>query len=132
LRMDDKMKDFMTATNDEFLDICKKIVSVMGLNIYETKILSPEGIEFFTLEGNEKWRNTKKKPKLIHIYRKNTPVEEGAIRRLHEVMREKEIIKGVVITASGFSKQAVVFAQERPIELIDKNGLQNILRTTNI
>ena len=132
LRMDDRMKDFMTATNEEFLDICKKIISGMNLVISEMRVISGEGIEFFTLEGDDKWRNTKKKPKLVHIYRRSNPIDESALRRLHEVMREKEIIKGVVVTASTFSKQAQVFAQERPIELIDKNGLQTVLQKINI
>jgi tetratricopeptide (TPR) repeat protein len=131
LQMDDKMKDFMTATNDEFLDICKKIISNMNLIITDTNIISNEGIEFFTLEGNAKWRNERKKPKLIHIYRKSTPVEDGILRKVHDTMRQKEIIKAVVMTSSGFTKQALAFAQERPIELIDKNGLQNIIKNIN-
>jgi tetratricopeptide (TPR) repeat protein len=131
LRMDDKMKDFMTATNEEFIDICKNIIQSMGLVISELKVLSSEGMEFYTLEGDDRWRNTKKKPKLIHIYRRSAPIDESLIRKLHEVMREKEIIKGVIVTASTFSKQAQIFAQERPIELIDKSGLQNILQKTN-
>jgi tetratricopeptide (TPR) repeat protein len=131
LQMDDKMKDFMTATNDEYLDICKKIVENMNLTITELNIQSNEGIEFFTLEGNVKWRNVKKKPLLIHIYRKNTPVEDAILRKVHDTMRNKEIIKAVVLSASGFTKQALAFAQERPIELFDKNGLQNIIKNIN-
>ncbi|HOV12751.1 MAG TPA: tetratricopeptide repeat protein [Spirochaetota bacterium] len=131
LRMDDKMKDFMTATNDEFLDICKKIVLNMGANITDMNILSNEGIEFFTLEGSEKFRNVKKKPKMFYIFRKSSPIEESTLRKVHETMRSKEIIKAVVITSSDFTKQALAFVQERPIELVDKNGLQNILKDIN-
>lgn len=131
LRMDDKMKDFMTATNDEFLDICKRIITKMGSNITEMNVLSNDGIEFFTLEGNEKFRNVKKKPKMFYIFRKSSPIEEVTLRRVHETMRAKEIIKAVVITASTFSKQALAFVQERPIELIDKNALQKLLKDIN-
>ncbi|OHD11537.1 MAG: hypothetical protein A2086_02135 [Spirochaetes bacterium GWD1_27_9] len=133
LRMDDKMKDFLTATNDEFLDICKKIVITLGANVTEFTMLSNEGFEFYTLEGgDDKFRNVRKRPKLFYIFRKSTPVEETILRKIHETMRQKEIIKAVVITASGFTKPALAFVQERPIELIDKAGLQNILKEINI
>jgi len=131
LQMDDKMKDFMTATSDEFLDICKMIVAKMNLTILDMNIQSNDGVEFFTLEGNDKFRNVKKKPKLIHIYRKSSPVEDQILRKVNDTMKNKEIIKSVIISASGFTKQSLLFAQERPMELIDKNGLQNTLKSIN-
>ncbi len=131
LRMDDRMKDFMTATNDEFLDICKRIIVKMGANVTDINILSSEGIEFYTLEGSEKFRNVKKKPKMFYIFRRSSPIEESTLRRVHETMRSKEIIKAVVITASEFTKQCLAFVQERPIELIDKSGLQELLKDVN-
>lgn len=129
LRMDDKMKDFMTATQEDFIEICKTLVTGMGLNITDFKILSNDCVEFYTLEGDNKWRNVKKRPKMIRIYRKSEAITDLMIRNVHEVMKSKDIIKGVVITSSFFNKYAITFAQERPIELIDKNGLQNLLNT---
>jgi len=132
LRMDDKMKDFMTATNEVFIDICKSIVSdKLQLNIMEMVKLSADGLEFHTLEGDNKWRNTKKRPKLVRIYRRSEPIEESVIRSVHETMREKEIMKALVITSSNFSKNALAYAQERPIELLDKNSLLNLIKDFN-
>jgi tetratricopeptide (TPR) repeat protein len=128
LRMDDKMKDFMTATREEFHDICKRIITQnMGLNISTMKEVPNEGIEFLTLEPDSKWRNVKKRPKLIYIYRSNSPIDEATVRRVYESMRLNNVIKCVVICASSYSALALSFVQERPIELVDKNGLQDIL-----
>ncbi len=132
LRVDDRMKDFLTATDVDFVDICKGIIEKMGLNILEQDILSKDSIEFFCLEPDTKWRNMRKRPKIIHITRRNDPVDEAVIRNLNEKMREKNIIRGVVITSSGYSKAAAAFAKERPIELVDKNGLQDILKQVTI
>ncbi|HOJ64769.1 MAG TPA: tetratricopeptide repeat protein [Spirochaetota bacterium] len=129
LRMNDKMKDFMTATQEDFIEICKTLVNGMGLNITDFKVLTNDCVEFYTLEGDNKWRNVRKRPKLIRIYRKSEPITDLIVRNVHEVMKSKDIIKGVVITSSFFNKYAILFAQERPIELIDKNGLQNLLNT---
>jgi len=132
LRMDDKMKDFMTATNEVFIDICKSIVSdKLQLNIMEMVKLSADGLEFYTLEGDNKWRNTKKRPKLARIYRRSEPIDESVIRSVHETMKEKEIMKALIITSSNFTKNALAYAQERPIELLDKNSLLNLIKDFN-
>jgi len=127
LRVDDRMKDFLTATDTDFLDICKGIILNMGLNIIEFDILTNDSIEFFCLAPDSKWRNMKKRPTIIHISRRNSPVDEKVIRDLNEKMRNKNVIKAYVITSSSFSKLAVAYAKERPIELIEKSGLQNLL-----
>ncbi len=132
LRMDDRMKDFMTATDTDFIDMSKGIAEHMGLNVLEVDILSKDSIELFCLEQDTKWRNVKKKPKIIHISRKTAPIDETIIRNLSEKMREKGVIRSVMMTSSSYSKMAVAYAQERPIELIDKNGLQEILKNANI
>lgn len=127
LRMDDRMKDYMTATNDEFIDICKKIIAYLGDKETSMNFISNDGIEFMTVDADNKWRNVKKKPKIFHIYRKSEPIDEKGLRKLHETMKKHEIVKAIVITSSSFSNQAALFAQERPIKLVEKSELQTIL-----
>ena len=128
LRTDDRMKDFLTATDIDFLDMCKGIIFNMGMNIVDQHVISKDIMEFLCLEADDKWRNVKKKPKLIHISRKNSIVDEVILRKLNEKMREDNIIRGVIISSSSFSKLSIAFAKERPIELIDKTGLQKLLK----
>ncbi len=132
LRMDDKMKDFMTATNEDFLDISKNIVEKhLNLNITDTKVISSEDIQFYTMEGSDSFRNVKKKPVLVQISRRSSPVDEITLRKLHELMKENNIIKGMVLCSSTFTKLALSFTQERPIELIDKDKLQALFNKIN-
>lgn len=132
LRMDDRMKDFMTATDSDFIDMAKRMVEHMGLNVLEVDVLTKDSVEIFCLEQDTKWRNVRKKPKIIHISRKTAPIDDSTLRNLHEKMREKGVIRSMVMTASSFTKSALAFAKERPIELIDKNRLQEILKNANI
>ncbi|MCG8571043.1 MAG: tetratricopeptide repeat protein [Spirochaetes bacterium] len=128
LRMDDNMKDYMTATNEEFIDICRKIIEYRGLKELNLDVMSTDDVQIVTVENSEGWRNVKKKPYLLRIFRKSEPVGEKILREIHEEMRKNEIFKAFVFTSSSFTNQAITFAQERPIELIDKSNLQNILR----
>lgn len=132
LRVDDRIKDFLTATDVDFIDICKSIINKMGLNIIEHGALTKDSIEFMCLETDTKWRNVKKRPKLIYISRSSEPIDETVLKSIHDKMRENNIIRGVVITSSIFSKLAYAFVKERPIELIDKNGLQDLLKEVSI
>jgi tetratricopeptide (TPR) repeat protein len=132
LRVDDRMKDFLTATDVDFIDMCKRIIHSMNLNVSEQEILSRDSIEFLCLETDTKWRNVKRRPKLIHISRASDPIDDSILKAIHDKMREKNIIRGVVITSSVYSKLAYAFVKERPIELIDKNGLQDILKEVSI
>ncbi len=134
LRMDDKMKDFMTATSEDFILICKGIALHYKLCVEELLPLSGnEGIEMVVTDiSTGGWSNMKKKPKLLRIYRKGAPVEERNIRDVIEILKAKELFKAIVITASSFSSQAILYAQERPLQLIDKNELQNILKNINL
>jgi Restriction endonuclease len=122
------MKDFLTATDIDFVDMCKGIIFQMGLNIMEQEVLSKDLIEFQCLDADNKWRNMKKHPKIIMISRSSAPVEESVMRQLNDKMRNKQILKGIIITSSGFSRGALAFAKERPIELIEKNALQDLLK----
>lgn len=135
IRMDDTMKDYMTATNEDFAAICKNIAIYYNFNIEDMKNIGKagsEGVELLVYESNPGWVNLKKKLKIMRIYRKSEPIEEKQLREVVEIIKQKELFKGIIITSSAFSQQAVLFAQERPLELIDKNELQNILKNINL
>lgn len=133
LRMDDKMKDFMTATADDFVLICKSIALHYKLNVEEfANLKNNEGLELYVTDiTTGGWSNMKKKLKVMRIYRQSEPVEERALREIMELFKAKELFKAVIVSASSFSNQAILYAQERPIQLIDKNELQKILKNIN-
>ena len=47
-------------------------------------------------------------------------------------MRNNGILKAIVVSSSAYSKTALAFVKERPIELIDKNGLQDLLKLATV
>ena len=59
LRTDDHMKDYLTASDDQFFEICKIMVESMGFSVQEGKAVD-SGCEIIGNETPSKMRNTQK------------------------------------------------------------------------
>lgn len=128
LRTDDRMKDYLTATMDEFYEICKGVTIKLGLSIRDVTDI-PNGCQVIAVEGDSKWRGTKKMPKLLWFLRIPELIPETTVRALHEEMKQLSVTRGVIISSSNFSRKAVDFSESRPINLMGKEKLQEILKT---
>lgn len=127
LRTDDRVKDFLTVGNDEFLEICKKVTSVMELQVRDVTH-TDGGADIIAVEAQSKWRNARKMPKLLRFLRVTDTIDESTVRAVHEEMKKQNVNRGVVLTSSLFSKRAVDFAESRPIELLNREKLQELLK----
>jgi len=70
-------------------------------------------------------------PRLILFYRDPNLIEDSFLRTLQEDMKKQSVIRGIVITSSGFTRPALEFAESRPLELIGKDKLEQMLSTAN-
>ena len=131
LRNDDKMKDFLTANDDEFAEMTRKVIEILNLNISDIKKVHG-GFQIVAFESAGKWRNAKKTPRLIRVSREMTEIDENIIRNLHESMKKVNAFRSVMISTSNFTKQALAFAQTRPIDLIDRTALQDLLKKVSL
>jgi len=128
LRTDDRMKDYLTATTDEFYEICKALTIQMGLGIRDVTDI-PNGCRVIAVEGDSKWRGTKKMPKLLWFLRIPELIPETTVRAMHEEMKQLSVTRGVIVSSSNFSRKAVDFSESRPINLMGKERLQEILKS---
>jgi tetratricopeptide (TPR) repeat protein len=128
LRADDKLKDFLTASQTVFQDLCTELVQSMGLAIQDVFIRNQDVVEVFALESQSKWRNAKKAPSIVKVFRSIDPISYDDIRVLYDQMRKINAMRSICITASKFSRAAIEFAQIRPIDLIDKEELTKMLK----
>ncbi len=128
LRTDDHLKDFLTASNEKFETICKDITRGLGLDI--VKFITSRGnfASIIATEPDSKWRNVRVTNKLIHIYRESHNIEEAVLRKMQEEMKLTNTNKAYILTVTKFSPSARKFAAARPIELIDKDGLAQVLK----
>ncbi|WP_020613915.1 tetratricopeptide repeat protein [Sediminispirochaeta bajacaliforniensis] len=131
LRTDDHIKDYLTAGPVEFLEICKGIALSMELNIRDVTDIK-NGCQIIAVESDSRWRNAKKMPKLLWFLRVPEMITESTVRSILDEMKKMSVTRGVIFTSSNFSRRAAEFSESRPVELIDKDALQNILRKVKL
>ena len=127
LRTDDRLKDFLTIAHDEFIAVCERVTVVMGLDVRDTRNVEG-GCEIIAVENTSKWRNARAMPKLIRFLRVTDTIDESSVRDAHEAMRKENITRGLIVTSSTFSRLAQEYAENRPIDLHNKEKLQSLLQ----
>jgi len=127
LRADDRLKDFLTAPQSKFQQYCTNLVEKMGLAIQDIFLRNQDLVEISALEIQSRWRNAKKSPSIVKIFRSAEPIGYDVIRGLYDQMRKMNAMRSICITSSRFTKSAIEFAQIRPIDLIDKEELVKLL-----
>ena len=127
LRTNDHMKDYLTASTQEFNEICKAVCVKMGMRVQDLTVI-PNGCQIIAVDDDTRWRNTKKMPRLIHFLRVPEMIAESTVRNVHELMKKFSIQRGIMLSSSNFSRIAMDFVESRPIDLIDKDKLQELLQ----
>lgn len=132
-RTDDKMKDYLTSGREDFVEICKAIVSqALLLQIRDVTEIS-NGCDLVAVEGDSaKWRNARKMPRLIRFLRTPDMVDETTVRALLEQMKNLGMTRAALATSSGFSRSAMDFADSRPIDLYNKDQLAEMLLNVDL
>lgn len=128
LQTNDLMKDYLTCANEEFSVICKN-ASEKGLNLQIlTCDIKKWGCQITgVIKSNDDWMNVRKQVLLLRFYREPEPIEEKIILETLDVMKQLNCTKSYMFSSSGFSQSARRFAENRPIELIEKQKLEAIL-----
>ncbi|MDR1307918.1 MAG: tetratricopeptide repeat protein [Treponema sp.] len=132
LRNDDAVKDFLSSGNREFMEICKTMVSLsLALTVKFSKTI-PDGAELVVIENESaKWKNARKQPRLIRIYRSPDMVDDAKIRSILDDAKKQNMARAMVITSSGFTGSALDYAESRPVELYNKTKLQELLKQSS-
>lgn len=127
----DRMKEYLTAGKEDFPTICRTVVTdylkLVPSNIKETKY----GCVVLAAENDEGMLNMRKMPKYIVFYRDPNFIEDNFLRNLQEIMKKQSVVRATVLTSSGFTRGAVKFAENRPLDLIGPEKLENILASVN-
>lgn len=128
LQTNDLMKDYLTCANEEFSVICKE-ASEKGLNLQIlTCDIKKWGCQITgVIKSNDDWMNVRKQVLLLRFYREPEPIEEKIILETLDAMKQLNCTKSYMFSSSGFSQSARRFAENRPIELIEKQKLEVIL-----
>jgi tetratricopeptide (TPR) repeat protein len=127
LRTDDRMKDYLTANPADFQEICRAVVTSMGLAVRDVSDVQ-NGCQVIAVDDESKWRNARKLPTVIRFLRVPEVVQDTTARSVYEQARKMNVNRAIIVTSSGFSRKAAEFAETRPIDLLGKERLQELLR----
>ncbi|TVR57973.1 MAG: restriction endonuclease [Spirochaetaceae bacterium] len=131
MRTDDRVKDYMTSSREELQKLCISIVEALGLSVREVAAYG-DGCDVIAVESQSRWRNTRKLPKLFRFLRDAEMVDESRVRAIHEDIKKKNITRAVIVTSSTFTRVAIEFAESRPVDLWNKEKLQELLQEAKI
>ena len=131
LRSDDVMKDYMTATNARFEDLCLAVAEQLNHSVTDVQTVK-QGLRIFVVEKNTgQWRNARKFPKLMLFLRNTSNVDLPVIRDFHEDLTNFKVTRGMIFSGTQFTRSAMEFAEPRPIEIYDKEKLLALLHEVN-
>jgi tetratricopeptide (TPR) repeat protein len=127
LRSDDVMKDYMTATNARFEDICLAVADALNHSVTDVQMLKQSCRVFVVEKNTGQWRNARKFPKIMLFLRNTSNVDLPVIRDFHEDLTSFKATRGMIFAGTQFTRTALEFAESRPIEIYDKEKLLGIL-----
>lgn len=128
LQSNDYLKDYLTCSNDEFPMICKN-ACVKGLKL---QVLSCDmqkwGCQISGVaSSDENWMSQRKQTLIFRFFREPEPIDEPQVHEILDVLKTAGGVKAHLLSSSGFTNTAKRFAENRPVELIDKEKLEAIL-----
>jgi tetratricopeptide (TPR) repeat protein len=114
---------FMTSFKHDFLKTGKELCGIIGFRIESYNNQKDDFLEFIGVYRSAREESSA----VLHLARWTTQVGEIPIRELLERMVEKGATRGLFITSSSFTEKAHELSRMRPLILMEKDKLEEIL-----
>ncbi len=119
----DSRPNLMDLSPFEFENLVGNLFSQMGLETRQTQASRDGGVDCVAFDT----RPILGGKVVIQAKRYSNTVGVSAVRDLYGTMMNEGATKGILVTTSGYGKDAFNFARDKPIELIDGGGLLYLL-----
>ena len=128
LQSNDNMKEYLTSNPQRFIEICKKAAE-NGMKFLVKKIdQGPNGCTLLVNERkDDNWMSVRTQMFLIQFFRKSDPIDETTVRKTADQVKALNCSKGFMANSAGFTPASYKFAETRPVTLINKEKLEEIL-----
>ena len=127
LQANDFLKDYLTCNNEEFLSICKTAAASLKLQILSCDS-TKWGCQITGVnKGDESWMALRKQVILLRFCRDPDPIEDAMIHDTLDALKQINSVKAYLFSSSGFTTSAKRFAENRPVELVERNKLESLL-----
>ncbi|MCR4422227.1 MAG: tetratricopeptide repeat protein [Spirochaetales bacterium] len=129
LKNDEPVREFLTLSNENFLETCKKIIHHFGCKIVKMELIEKgKGAEAQTIGSTSQWKNLDKLPVFFYIIRDvSEPITQREIGLILDKMKITKSAKAYLISPSYTVADVEYQATSRPIEIISRDKLSNLL-----
>ena len=131
LNQNKNLQIYLLSGTSDFVALCRKIITTYhgdGFVKVEDVEVASECVEIICSVENSKWQAKE----IFRFYRNQTVVGDMYIREFHGKVRDSKCDKGVCITMGSFSESSHKYIEGRPIDLIEKETLQKLLKKINV
>ena len=108
----------------QFEDVCLRLVRKMGFDAQTTTITGDGGIDIIAFSAQPVIAGKY----VVQCKAWKQSIGEPLIRDLYGVVHSERANKGIFITTSTYTKSALAFAKDKPLELIDGQQFYQLLR----
>ncbi|KKE77827.1 restriction endonuclease [Bacilli bacterium] len=119
--------NFGQLTPLEFEELTAHIFRSRGFRTFLTPASGDGGIDIEAVYDGEVFKGTY----LIQCKLWKNNVGEPQVRDLYGVVQDRQALKGILVTSSGFSPKAVRFAENKNIDLINGQTFIKLLKNIN-
>ena len=133
LQSNDSLKEYLTCSTEEFLEICKKV----SLSEYSLSATTAESTKYgckilATEKKSDNWMSVRQQLFLTEFHRDADPVGDEVVRQVLDEVKKHNYAKGMVFSSSGFTRSATSVAENRPVELVGKDQLEKVLTKAGV
>lgn len=131
LNQNSNLQAYLMSGTSDFVALCRKFVSGYYQNAFikiEDITVAAECVEVLCEVQASKWTDTE----LFRFYRSTGAIGELYVRDLHSKIRDIKCDKAFCVTAGSFTEEAKKYVEGRPIDLIEKAKLIQVLNRLDV
>ncbi|MCR5172985.1 MAG: tetratricopeptide repeat protein [Treponema sp.] len=127
LNQNKNLQIYLMSSSSDFVALCRKIVLVYyPRSVVKIQDISvqPDNVEILLTVDSNKWEDTE----IFRFYRTTGSVGELYVRDFQAKVSDTKADRGICFTAGAYTEEGRKYAEGRPIDLVQKDGLIKLLK----
>lgn len=127
MNQNSNLQAYLMSGTSDFVALCRKFVACYHSDSHvriEDITVNADNVEVLCDVESSRWSQTE----LFRFFRNSGAIGELYIRDFHSKIRDMKCDRGFCVTAGTFTEEARKYVENRPIDLIEKSKLSQILK----
>ena len=132
VRTNDVLKDYLTCPSGDFTALCEKLAQNALSFTVRRSDAAKWGCQIIASDRGGDWMNGRKQSYLLRFYRTSEALEDSVVRQALDDLKGANCSRAYIFSSSDFSRSARAFSENRQVELIGKEQLEQALKKSGI